>query len=498
MRSDQAAFLLLCVLMVVFTIAWFFAYQIFCLRRWQSTLGQRVLGLKVTSIWGAELTTEAIVLRSWGLLLTVIGLGVPALGVLSNSRRRAFHDRLSDTMVVSLQAAHSALEPTKSERVFVRGVYAGLMGLVLLAGTVVCLELPNLVRHLDVLEDSLCSDVTAAHEEDHQSRIALAHELFAASLIDADCLKQEAYNTIYNVKFQKDLGYLALAMVYESEPEVAERYAQMVCATNATTEPCVLIEMLRSDDTHGHVSERLSTLSKSSFPYARVWAIRSYMRLQQYEAALRVLNSTSDDKNLTPFSLRIRTQAYLTLKQVDKAELTAQIGLEVLPADQAADLASFMCFEQLETTCQPAKSNLCDWLFAHSREVTSSTTGILARFRVRECQGDHDALDELALSPRRDLERLRSALLMMKNRDKNAFLKLETLLYDSESAPLRREIARQWIRSARRGEDVESLAEYVNTLPQSHERSVLTQAMRTAFPLEVGGRQPANATSEEE
>jgi hypothetical protein len=352
--------------------------------------------------------------------------------------------------------------------------------------------------------------VTSASEGGHQSRIALAHELFAANLIDAECLKQEAYNTIYNTHYEKNLGYLALAMVYESEPEIAQKYAAMVCEHDTDSEACQIVHLLRSEELREPAELVLLNLSKSQKPFARVWAIRSSMRAQKYDEALQILSGTHDEKNLAAFFMKIRTQAYFALQQVDKAELTAQIGLEVLPMDQAADLASFMCFEQLETTCRPAHNPLCDWLFSHANEdaSTSSTTEILARFRVRECTGDRNAMDELALPTRRDLARLHNALELMHRHDKNAFVKLETLLYDSESAPLRREIARQWIRSSEHGEDIESLADYAKTLPQSHEKSVLVHNLQTAFHrfregndltgADLHERRPASRTIEDE
>ena len=69
-----------------------------------ATPGKLFLGLRVVSIWGQRRPTamEAFT-RSTAWVLELLCLGVPWAAVFGNHWRRPFHDRLAETVVVSLR-----------------------------------------------------------------------------------------------------------------------------------------------------------------------------------------------------------------------------------------------------------------------------------------------------------------------------------------------------------------------------------------------------------
>jgi hypothetical protein len=67
-------------------------------------------------------------------------------------------------------------------------------------------------------------------------------------------------------------------------------------------------------------------------------------------------------KAFAGFFIKANVQALMRLEQTDKAELLATVGLETLPLDQAVDIASFMCSEQLRATEDSVQGEICQWL----------------------------------------------------------------------------------------------------------------------------------------
>lgn len=64
------------------------------------TLGNRVMYLRVVPATGGRLGHWRAARRFVGLVLAVLPLGLGLLGILLNERRRGFHDRVANTLVV--------------------------------------------------------------------------------------------------------------------------------------------------------------------------------------------------------------------------------------------------------------------------------------------------------------------------------------------------------------------------------------------------------------
>ena len=98
-------------------VLFFLAYQTVFLVWWGATPGKRALGLKVETLWENRKKPRAFAafLRAVGLCLEMLCLGLPWVAVFGNARRRPFHDRLGDTVVVAVRATKAAGPPNMAE-----------------------------------------------------------------------------------------------------------------------------------------------------------------------------------------------------------------------------------------------------------------------------------------------------------------------------------------------------------------------------------------------
>lgn len=90
-------------------------YQTFFLHRMGATPGKKILGLKVVPLWGGHLTLRQSFLRSFVWIGSFFGFMLPFLGVLSNSKRRPWHDRIADTEVVAVESKFAVGAPDTRE-----------------------------------------------------------------------------------------------------------------------------------------------------------------------------------------------------------------------------------------------------------------------------------------------------------------------------------------------------------------------------------------------
>jgi len=96
------------------------------LKFWKKTPGMRLMKLEVRSINQNKLTWEQCLLRSGVWAVEVLLFGLPLLVILSHSRRQSFHDRISETEVISLKI-YGALSPLPAEKALVSLITTALI-----------------------------------------------------------------------------------------------------------------------------------------------------------------------------------------------------------------------------------------------------------------------------------------------------------------------------------------------------------------------------------
>lgn len=484
-ESDEMALFLIVVAMIAVTLAWVVGYQTICVWRWQGTLGQKFFKLRVHSIWQDALSLEASAIRACGLVFGVLAFGLPLLGVISNRRRRAFHDRISDSIVVALVDKSVAAAPMGWEKSLARGIVAGCFVVMMGVFLVALKTMPHRLAHLQAMEENACDDVSNAIEldQDSQSRMEMTMSLYGAGLIDHDCVKQEAYQTIYNRKYQMDLGFLALAFVFDSDSKVSNEYLNEVCRINPKGDGCLISQAIQEGASSSQAETIFARLGKSKNIYSQVWSIRHQMSGQRYANVLSAIERGAHSRSLAAFYVKARTQALSRTGQFAAAKMVATLGIENLDETSASEIAGFMCFEALENSCVQASEFICSWLNERDASRTKASTQMtLARFRKQDCEDPTAALSLLEDSASRDLRDLKDVLVQLHRHHRTqAFERLARLLENSVSPSFHREVARQWIKWAQVSSDVEALKEFIVDMPKGQEKHDMAQTLMMAF-----------------
>jgi uncharacterized RDD family membrane protein YckC len=220
---------------------------------WGATPGQRFLLLRVVSFpQEAPLTFSQCLLRSALGLCSFLFLGVPYLEVISHPLRRVFHERASDTIVISLKEKLQ-YAPLAIEKRFV-GLWVRLSFALFIAAGVILAAREYLdakrglfARTADA-QKLFCSDIAAVEDETSPERLDRALALFLTDEVTADCLEKEADRALWDVtEDNKTWAYLAKGIV-GSDSKIQNEYFDKVCQTQDKVEACVIARYLGEDE----------------------------------------------------------------------------------------------------------------------------------------------------------------------------------------------------------------------------------------------------------
>ena len=390
------------------------AYQTLSLIKWRATPGKRLLGLSVESLWqdeGAPLRAQAALLRSLAWCAEVALLGVPWIAVIGNERRRPFHDRLADTIVLSKRK--SLGPPGVHEMSLASGLIAAFFTSLLV---VVAMQISLRGQMKSVLDDSgqvaaagACEAVDHAEkswvaglDETKPSRMSVALALFEAESIDEDCLKHEADSVLWKSGPQ-ELAYLARGLAEKSNEDLAQSYFEKACDGKTESDTCRAIALLNSDDLpkdaveakaakvqrDNEVLELMVSLNHQSEPFLRVLAIRELVTRHQFARALDLIDSFTPQKDLAFFlsSERMKTLWALNRKTESRPSMKSAIGS--FETDQRVALSRWFCQAEIgDSGCSAQAKAPCDLLAAsvdHDKVLLGDPDVTLAYIRGETC-----------------------------------------------------------------------------------------------------------------
>lgn len=172
--------------------------QAVMVRQWGTTPGKRLFQVYVIDIrTGQKPSLGAAILRSLTWMFELALLGLPFLEILSQPERRPWHDRVSETMVVTRKAV-GADAPHWLEQRFFSNLYWGTFLFCLLVGFGQLQQiLPSVANQREKLTQSgyLCADITKMHESSQMTsahRLDLGLALYLSERLDRECLETEA------------------------------------------------------------------------------------------------------------------------------------------------------------------------------------------------------------------------------------------------------------------------------------------------------------------
>jgi uncharacterized RDD family membrane protein YckC len=228
--------------MVGYSVALIIFLQSVFLFFWQATPGQLFLQMRVKSypVPRARLTYPQCLLRAFCWTVSCVTFGIPFLEIISHPLRRAFHERASDTVVVTLKK-ESDPGPMPVEERFISSwmrlsflfaiVFVTIFALRgyqdLLAGNYKTTDNNNLY----------CSEIKS---DDFQgtSRLDAAVSLYLLNSITAECLGKEAEASLWADPVRtSSLAYLAKYVVADASEQ--KEYLAKICQVEKSKE-CAL------------------------------------------------------------------------------------------------------------------------------------------------------------------------------------------------------------------------------------------------------------------
>jgi uncharacterized RDD family membrane protein YckC len=213
----------------------------------QATPGQFFLQMRVVSYPEKQtrLTFSQCIVRSVMWCASFLLLGIPFLGVVAHPLRRAFHEKASDTMVVTLKKKFDRGPAPQEQRLitswmqlsFAMFALIGFLGLMKSYHALTVGEYQ--VAAVD--SDAACKEIKDKELSGPQ-RLDAALSLFLLKEISADCLHKEAELSLWGDPVNSQaMAYFAKFLLSEGSDRVA--YLKKVCDERTST-ACVLAQYL--------------------------------------------------------------------------------------------------------------------------------------------------------------------------------------------------------------------------------------------------------------
>lgn len=404
--DTQTQFSMAVTMSVVVALVLIWLYQTVSVYLYGATPGKMAFGLRVVDFWDqSRPTLGACALRAVVVVFEVALAGLPWLAAFSDSRRRVMHDKIADTIVVANQRP-SVLAPGIGQVAFVRGVYAAAVALVLMIIAAATMEV---FRGLESQEKFFgwtrsqeeapdhCREVDhALSEEDSMDgslRLETAMELFAAGLVDQECLQTEADRNLNHGPEDTSLGYLAMAFAVAEDPERSNEYLRQTCLSEPESEACHMTDIVLnwSSEDWNKVGRLFQKFDEKSSSHVLVWKLRYLMREGSYLSALNVLGHLQGRGHLAEFLVPERVKALWRSNRTGEADLVASTAFETMNTSGRKNLASWMCYEELSYRCSMEPPLSCQELVKSAKADEDSSlppTGWLAMVLLKEkCNG---------------------------------------------------------------------------------------------------------------
>ncbi|MCB0367249.1 MAG: RDD family protein [Bdellovibrionaceae bacterium] len=412
--QDETDFILYLALLILTSGVVVVLYQTLMVWLFGATLGKMFWGLRVERLWKHRRPTfSASLIRSvFWLFDSILGF-VPHLAVFANEKRRPLHDRVADTVVITLKD-RGVRSPGVIEASFVHGVIAAfaVFALVLLSFNSFDLYMKSksqdaLVSSLEE-EGSLCKSVGRAVEDwpadddDDPDRLQVAMALFAAGEVAKSCLGAEVDLKLVRQGVESPLAYLAQSFVHADNAELSDRYLARVCEVSPDSDSCKMSQIvtLWTEEKWSEVGRLFDSLNKTNEHYILVWAVRHFVKRGEFEQATQYLEKIEPRRSLGAFLGMQRAKVYWGMRRMEEARAAASVAFETMGPTERVDLASWLCYEEVEQSCQGVSSRSCQILekaVEDSDEYLVDSKVALTYIKQNECKkGYGRAYEELS------------------------------------------------------------------------------------------------------
>lgn len=342
------------------------------LKFWKKTPGMRIMKLELHSLNRSSLTWEQCLLRSGAWAVEILMFGIPLLVILSHQRRQAFHDRISETEVISLKSYGGALSPLPAEKTLVSVVVMALLMLGLGWMTAFfSLTQKGIQNGTMALSEwrsqgQLCSQVDEISTYSNISltelsqRLDFSIALFLLEQIDSQCLNKEIEFAFYK-KVSSSLVWVGRALLSPLYTEERAGYLSKACSSDSRWCAKSLLHekgplneataLLKSEKAIGPAAETLSYTAAKLIIFNRLGEnVISQKLIQKLQS--RGIRATG----LVAEQLKV-------ISRDRPGELTSALSTlkSVMVEKDFLRLNAELCVRQLETGCA-SKINECEMM----------------------------------------------------------------------------------------------------------------------------------------
>lgn len=274
------------------------------LYHWGATPGQRFLHLKVVS-WphGERLSFARCFLRSSLALANLLLLGIPFLEIFTHPMRRAFHERASDTLVVTL-VGKAYGGPAAAEKKILSAWMRLAFGMIFLgifaltAKSYLDAKRGLFARTADT-QGYKCAAVeeSAVGDETSVERMDRTLALFLAGEVDEDCIGKETRRALWGrSEGGLEWAYLAAAFADDEGSVEKEKYFDKVCRIKVESEACQLAQYFADDE-----DERELKLENPVSVTAKILLLDQSFNQKNYPEALASLKDLKGIEYLSAY-----------------------------------------------------------------------------------------------------------------------------------------------------------------------------------------------------
>lgn len=273
---------------------------------WQATPGQKFMQLRVISFPPRDdaegLTFGQALTRTFGWWISTLFLGVPFIEVVGHPLRRCFHERTSDTLVVSLKQEYSDM-PLPAETRYVGITMWMFFGILFIIGAVFMAKaykaalLEGFNLNKAIANANICPAALSKDYKD-QKRLDMVIALYASEQATDDCVLSEAQKVLWaSDGDETPLAELAMAMISDDKAETA-LYHKKACEGGSKSEACALSKYLLSTR-----ADRTDTLRRTGLGLvsSKVLLLNDAMAAGNFNAAASLMASLKAEAPLREY-----------------------------------------------------------------------------------------------------------------------------------------------------------------------------------------------------
>jgi hypothetical protein len=149
-----------------------------------------------------------------------------------------------------------------------------------------------------------------------------------------------------------------------------------------------VIEGMADEDLEA-IENQFTGLSEDSRVYLSLWALRQYVRMQDFVSAAKFLDRLPDHRSLAYFTIPSRAKVYWGLHRSQEARATGAAALDMLSGSDKLQFSSWLCFAELTNSCDGHTSQSCKVFSRLNEKIDDSLADFqpaLTKVKATECE----------------------------------------------------------------------------------------------------------------